>query len=300
MRFNDTGDPGAARGSTEDDGQDLPEDVQNEVDRVADVVDVVDVVAAGFRGPAWQQMAEELYAYAFGRLCAVMRRTDKLMRLTAKSKTLLAMTDEDRATLYRSASDREHLAILTLNVAMETFPQLLKMGGYDPAHNRGKDGRASRLTSYFYGRCGLVFPRVFYVWRAERTDRFLVWRAERTERFLLHAVQMGGGVLAHALGQTGTEPVPEDVGDLCDTLTAMINRLNPRDRAVWNLTVDGLSQGEIAAVLDIKVGDVENARYRLRSQLRTRRRSGELYVPPGVEAEWARTRAQAKARKTAA
>ncbi|MFF2189722.1 RNA polymerase sigma factor [Streptomyces sp. NPDC058155] len=283
MRFNDTGDPGAARGSTEDDGQDLPEDVQNEVDRVADVV------AAGFRGPAWQQMAEELYAYAFGRLCAVMRRTDKLMPLTAKSKTLLAMTDEDRATLYRSASDREHLAILTLNVAMETFPQLLKMGGYDPAHNRGKDGRASRLTSYFYNRCGLVFPRVFYVWRAERTDRFL-----------LHAVQMGGGVLAHALGQTGTEPVPEDVGDPCDTLTAMINRLNPRDRAVWNLTLDGLSQGEIAAVLDIKVGDVENARYRLRSQLRTRRRSGELYVPPGVEAEWARTRAQAKARKTAA
>ncbi|MEU3279255.1 sigma-70 region 4 domain-containing protein [Streptomyces antibioticus] len=284
MRFNDTGDPGTlARGNTEDDGQDLPEDVQNDVDRVADAV------AAGFRGPVWHQMADELYAYAFGRLCAVMRRTDKLMRLTAKSKTPLAMTDEDRATLYRSAPDREHLAILTLNVAMETFPQLLKMGGYDPAHNRGKDGRTSRLTSYFYGRCGLVFPRVFYVWRAERTDRFL-----------LHAVRMGDGVLAHALGQTGPEPVPEEVGDLCDALTALVNRLKPRDRAVWNLTVDGLSQGEIADVLGIKVGDVENARYRLRSQVRTRRRSGELHVPPGVEAEWARARAQAKARKKAA
>ncbi|MER8084270.1 RNA polymerase sigma factor [Streptomyces sp. NPDC087532] len=282
MRFNNTGAPGAAaRSSTDDNGQDLPEDVQNDVDRVADVV------AAGFRGPVWQQMAEELYAYAFGRLCAVMRRTDKLMRLTAKSKTPLAMTDEDRATLYRSAPDREHLAILTLNVAMETFPQLLKTVGYDPAHNRGKGGRTSRLTSYFYGRCGLVFPRVFYVWRAERTDRFL-----------LHAVRMGDGVLAHALGQTGPAPVP--VGDLRDTLTAMINRLKPRDRAVWNLTVDGLSQGEIADVLGIKVGDVENARYYLRSQVRTRRRSGELYVPPGVEAEWARTRAQAKARKKAA
>ncbi|MFE1075109.1 RNA polymerase sigma factor [Streptomyces sp. NPDC058783] len=284
MRFNDTGDLGThAWGDTEDVRQDLPEDVQNDVDRVADAV------AAGFRGPVWHQMAEELYGYAFGRLVAVMRRTDKLMRLTAKSKTPLAMTDEDRATLYRSAPDREHLAILTLNVAMETFPQLLKTGGYDPAGNLGKDGRAARLTSYFYGRCGLVFPRVFYIWRAERTDRFL-----------LHAVRMGDGILAHALGQTGVEPVPEEVGDLCDALTAMINRFKPRDRAVWNLTVDGLSQGEIADLLSIKVGDVENARYRLRSQVRKRRRSGELIVPPGIEAEWARTRAQAKTRKKAA
>ncbi len=155
MRFNDTGDPGAAtRGSTVDDGQDLPDDVQNDVDRIAEVV------AAGFRGPVWQQMAEELYAHVFDRLCAVMRRTDKLMHLTEKSKTPLAMTDEDRATLYRSTSD-----------------------------------------------CG--------------------------------------------------------------------------DHAVWNLTVDGLSQGEIADLLGIKVGDVENARYRLRSQIRTRRRSGELHVSPG-------------------
>lgn len=285
MRFNCVGHPDAESWDTaSDDRPDLPEAVQRDVDRVADVV------AVGFRGPVWHQMAGELYAYAFGRLCAVMRRTDKLMALTAKSMTPLSMTDEDRGTLYRSAPDREHLAILTLNVAMESFPSLLKKGGYDPTRNRGKDGGAARLTTYFYGRCGLVFPRVFYSWRAERTDRFL-----------LHAVRMGDGILAHALGQTGPEPVPDDVASLCDTLTAMINDLKPRDRAVWLLTVDNLSQGEIADVLGIKIGDVENARYRLRSQAKRLRRTGELYVPPSIEVEWARARvlAKAKTRKAA-
>ncbi|GAA1141703.1 LuxR C-terminal-related transcriptional regulator [Streptomyces javensis] len=254
------------------------------MDRVADVVE------AGFTGPVWRQMADELYAYAFTPLRAAMRRTDKLMDLTAKSKTPLSMTDKDRSTLYRSAPDREHLTILTISVAMETFPQRLKLGGYDPAHNRGKDGRPPRLTSYFYGRCGLVFPRVFYTWKSERTDRFL-----------LHAAGMGDGLLAHALGQTGPEPVPEDVADLCNTVTDIMNSLKPRDRAVWRLTVDGLTQNEIADVLGIKAGDVENARYGLRNKIRQLRQSGELHVPPSIQAEWARgARAKAKSRKKAA
>ncbi|MGC8923522.1 hypothetical protein [Streptomyces griseoaurantiacus] len=62
----------------------------------------------------------------------------------------------------------------------------------------------------------------------------------------------------------------------------------------------GNPESEIADVLGIAVGDVENARYRLRSQVRTRRRNGEPHAPPGVEAEWARTRAQAKTKKKAA
>lgn len=280
MHSTSTGSPGTKpRDSI---GRDLPEDVQHDVDRVADVV------AAGFTGPVWQQMADELYAYAFVPLMAAMRRTDTLMALTADSMTPLTLTSEDGSTLYRSAGDRERLAILTISVAMETFPQLLKKGGYDPARNRGRDGRPARLTSFFYGRCGLVFPRVFYTWKKEHTDRFLV-----------HAAQMGDGLLAHALGQTGPETVPADVADLCDTLTAMINRLKPRDRAVWIMTVDGLSQGEIADVLGIKVGDVENARYGLRSKVRNLRRRGELPIPEAIEAEWARTRARAGRRRAA-
>ncbi|MEW2305885.1 sigma factor-like helix-turn-helix DNA-binding protein [Streptomyces sp. NPDC006655] len=284
MRNNRTGGQDAESWDTASkDRPDLPEPVQYDVDRVAEVV------AAGFRGPVWHQMADEMYAYSFGRLCAVMRRTEKLMKLTEKSPTPLSLTDEDRGTLYRSAPDREHLAILTLNVAMETFPQRLKTGGYDPVRNPGKNGKHAHLTSYFYGRCGLVFPRVFYTWRTERTDRFL-----------LHAPRMGDGILAHALGQTGPEPVPDDVAALCDALTAMINGLRPRDRAVWLLTVDKLSQGEIADLLGIKIGDVQNARTRLKQQVKMRRSRGELYVPPSIEAEWARRRAEDKTKKKAA
>lgn len=284
MRFSSTGDPGAQSGNSIICGeQDMPEGVQNDVERVAELV------ATGFPKPVWDQMAAELYAYAFGRLCAAMRRTDKLMDLTAQSMTPLSMSDTDRSTLYRSAGDREHLAILTLSVAMENFHKRLKLGGYDPTRNPGKDGRPSRLTSYFYGRCGLVFPRVFNNWRCERTDRFIS-----------HAAQMEDGILAYALGQSGPEPVPEDIAGLCDTVTAMVNKLKPRDRAVWLLTVDGCTQGEIADVLGIKEGDVENARYSFRSKVKKLRRSGELYVPPAVETEWARARAKANSRRKAA
>ncbi len=275
MRFNSTGGPDVRHLGRISGGLDLPEDVQHDVDRVADVV------AAGFRGPLWQQMAAELNAYAFKPLCSAMRRTDKLMHLVAKSRTPLEITDEERSTLHRSAPDREQIALTTISVAMETFPQLLKDGGYDPASNTGKNGKPSRLTSYFYGRCGLVFPRVFYNWRKERTDHFRV-RAER----------MDSGYLAYALGQAGPETVSEDVAELCDTLTRMINGLKPRNRAVWRMTVDGLSQGEIADVLGIKSGDVENARYALRSKVRKLRRSTELVVPPSILAEWARRREQ--------
>ncbi|MEU2718417.1 sigma factor-like helix-turn-helix DNA-binding protein [Streptomyces sp. NPDC007205] len=273
MRSSTTGGVGTpAPTSTEGGGDELPEDVQRDVDLVADLV------AAGFTGPLWQQTADELYAYAFKPLLSAMRRTHKLTELCAKSATPLVLTDEDRGTLYRSAPDRDYLAVLTIDVAMETFPQVLKNGGYAPGRHRGKDGRPARLTSFFYGRCGLVFPRVLQTWRVEQTDRFL-----------RHAVRMSDGALLHALGQDGPEPVPEAVADLCDTLTEMINGLRPRHRAVWLLTADGLSQGEIADVLGIKVGDVENARYSFRDKVRKVRRKGELVIPSEIRAEWERT-----------
>ncbi|TKA06369.1 helix-turn-helix domain-containing protein [Actinacidiphila oryziradicis] len=252
MRSNSTGDPGTQnRDNAGSDAEDLPEDVQHGVDRVAELIDV------GFKGTLWHQTASELYAYAFPPLLTAMRRTDKLVELTAKSATPLEMSDEERSTLHRSPPDRENLAIHTIDIAMESFPQVLEQGGYAPARHRGSGGRPARLTSFFYGRCGLVFPRVFYAWRTERTDRFL-----------LHALRMPDGILAHALGQTGTEPVPEAVTELCDALTEMINTSKPRNRAVMRLTVNGWTQSEIADLLDIKAGDVENARYAFR------RRSG--------------------------
>jgi hypothetical protein len=278
MHENSTGSTGSrARGRARKKIKELPEDVQNDVDRVADVV------AAGAHGPLWEQLASELYAYAFRPLLRAMRRTETLVALTANSKTPLAMNDEERSTLYRSAPDREELAIRTMTAAMKDFPKLLREGGYDPASYPGQGGKPARLTSYFYGRCGLVFPRVFNQWRTERTDRFL-----------LHAVRMGDGVLARALGQAGPDPVPESVTRLCYTLTEMINSQKPRDRAVWLLTVDNLSQDEIADLLDIKTGDVENARYLFRKKVRTQRISGRLHIPPEIEAEWRRAKDKRK------
>lgn len=95
-------------------------------------------------------------------------------------------------------------------------------------------------------------------------------------------------MLAHVLGQALSDPVPAGVADLCDTLTALINGSKRRIRAVMQLTVDGYSQGEIADMIRVEIGDVENARYLFRKKVRALERHGELHVPPEVRAEWRR------------
>lgn len=62
-------------------------------------------------------------------------------------------------------------------------------------------------------------------------------------------------------GQVDPEPVSESVTQLCDTLTEMVNGSNPRVQTVMWLTVGGWTQPEMAELLDIKLGDVENARF---------------------------------------
>lgn len=272
MRSNSMGGPEAqSRTSTGSTTVGLPEDIRRDVDRVTELVDT------GFTGRLWEQMADELFCYAFRPLVAAMRRTDKLAALTKKSKTPLRMSDEERSTLHRNSADREDLAVRTIYVALETFPALLKRGGYAPAANRGKNGRPAKLTSFFYQRCGLVFPRVFNTWRDEREDRF--------ER---HARRMPGELLARVLGLDSSEPAAAGVAQLCATLTVLITELKPRDRAVWLMTLDGLSRSEIADALGIKIGDVENARWAFRNRVKSLRRAGALHVPPEIEMEWAR------------
>ncbi|MET8732186.1 hypothetical protein ABZV81_34190 [Streptomyces parvus] len=273
MRKSQSGGPSAQVPGRTARGRVLPDHIQADVDRVADVV------ADGFRSNAWHQMAQELYRYAFRTLNAYMRKTDHLMALVAKSKAVLELSDEDRSTLHRSFADRAEIALLTINVAMEEFPKCLKKGGYNPAGNPGRDGKFKALKSFFVGRCGLVFPRVFHNWKQERSDRFLREAGTRME----------GWRLAYALGQH-PEQAPPDVVALCTTLTDMIETLKPRNRAVWHMTIEGHGPGDIADRLGIKIGDVNNALYTFRTKVKAMRQRGELLVPPSLETEWARRR----------
>ncbi|MGA5218048.1 hypothetical protein ACPCAE_18540 [Streptomyces cinereoruber] len=260
MLRSKTGDPGQRRAHV---GEGLTDDVQKDVDLVAEVV------AAGFRGAVWEKLAADLNEYAYPALLHAMRRSDngKLANLVAKSKTPLRMTDEERATLHHNSDDRIRLALMTISVALETFPKVLREGGYDPAKNVGKDGRSARLATFFYGRCGLVFPRVSENWREERVQLFTFRSGEPLDI----------EDLAHALGRGTSQP---DSGD-------EFLELSMRDRAVWALTIRGDSQSEIADALGIKVGDVENARTKLRQDIRLRRKEKKLIIPPRLIAEWA-------------
>ncbi|MGW3377419.1 RNA polymerase sigma factor [Streptomyces hydrogenans] len=263
----ETGGPGLRRADIREGS------AQEDVDLVAELV------AVGFRGRLWEKVASDLVVYAFQPLLHAMRLSEngKLAGLVAKSKKPLRLTDEERATLHHNQADREQLALMTISVAMETFPKVLKEGGYDPAKNTGKGGKPARLFTFFYGRCGLVFPTVFENWREERAQRF-AGRATAP----LDIVD-----LAHTLGRGTSQPQSGDeFVELCDQLIKMINELNPRDKAVWIMTLMGESQGEIADALGIKVGDVENARYKFRKAVKIRREEGTLVVPPRLEAEW--------------
>ena len=84
MRSNTTGGPETppVSGVGDADG-DLPQDVQRDVDRIAELLET------GFAGRLWQQTAAELYGYAFKPLLTAMRHTDKLTSLTRNSMTPL-------------------------------------------------------------------------------------------------------------------------------------------------------------------------------------------------------------------
>lgn len=267
MLRNRTGGPGLRRADIREGS------AQEDVDLVAELV------AGGFRGPLWEKVAADLVGYAFQPLLHAMRLSEngKLANLVAKSKTPLLLTDEERTTLHHNQADREQLALMTISVAMETFPMVLKAGGYDPAKNIGKGGKPARLSTFFYGRCGLVFPRVFENWRAERVQRF-VGRA---------TVPLDRVDLAYALGRGTSQPESGDeFVELCDKLIEMVNELKPRDKAVWIMALRGYSRGETADALGIKITDVENARKKLRNEIQKRRRKGTLIVPPRLVAEW--------------
>ncbi|WP_330321632.1 hypothetical protein OG927_35815 (plasmid) [Streptomyces clavifer] len=255
----------------------LPPEIQRDVDSVARVV------AAGFQGGEWAQLAAELHVYAYKTLHRKMRRSSELMELVAHSETPLVLSDDERSALHSSFDDRADIATKSLREAMQTFPQALKRGTYNPAANPGKNGKYKALPSFFVGRCGLHFPRAFAEWRRERTDRF-VERANEHKR---------GWILSDVVHQTAGEPdghVPDDVTSFYFTLTAMIDDLRPRNRAVWRMTLEGCSRGEIAEQLEIKLGDVDNALYTFRSKVKALRREGKLIVPPVIEAEWARSK----------
>lgn len=260
-----TSGPGGHPGGGAD--TELPDHVRHDLERVADLA------RAGFTGPLYEQFAAELYLYAYGRLRKKMR-TCEITVLAGKSATPLWMTEEELSTLHRDDAVRDQLAVHTIAAAMQLFIRRLKRGGYRPAAHRGRDGRPTTLKSFFFGMCLIVFPREFVSWRGERQDRFLA-----------AAARMPSDLVQRALGQTVREPVPEALADLCDRVTGLISSSPPRVRAVMLLTLHEYSQSGIADLLHVKIGDVENARFRFRQKARERMRRGQLRLLPGMRAE---------------
>lgn len=274
MRASSTGGPGSQIPGSR--GGELPPEIQRDVDSVARAV------AAGFQDREWKQLTDELYVYAYKTLHKKMRRSFEIIGLTAHSATPLVLSDDERSALYSNFDDRSVIATMAIHEALSTFPEALRKGKYDPAANPGKNGKYKALPSFFVGRCGLYFPRAFAEWRHERTDRF-VEAANKHKR---------GWILPNVAHQTAGGPdvhVPDDVATFYSALTAMIDDLRPRNCAVWRMTLEGCSRGEIAEKLEIKLGDVDNALYTFRSKVKALRREGKLIVPPAIEAEWARS-----------
>jgi hypothetical protein len=242
----------------------LPPAIEEDAERVALVA------SKGFQGPHYEQLAADLYKYAYPRLLKKIR-TSEVVALTLKSKTPICVSDEDRITLNRSQHDRDELAVYTIDKALRQFTAELKKGAYQPQDHVGRNGRPASLSSFFFGMCLLVYPRVYAVWQRERTDQFLA-----------EADKMSNDALARAFGHAAEDPVPADVAKACAAIARMLDRAKPRMAAVMRLTIEGYNQSEIADQLNLVVGDVENDRYRFRQKVKKAVRFDGLPVP----AQW--------------
>lgn len=130
--------------------------------------------------------------------------------------------------------------------------------------------------------CVCFFPREMWRWRAEREDRF----ARTANRLSPHYVH-------HLLGFETVAAPGGEVGAMCDGVLMLLESSTERERVVMTLTLDGLSAGEIADLLQLTVPSVESALFRFRRKARGWRRRGGLRLPSKMRANTLQTKRMA-------
>ncbi|GAA1680750.1 hypothetical protein GCM10009745_26010 [Kribbella yunnanensis] len=200
----------------------------------------------GFRGIEYEMFADELARYAIPVLCGWMF-SGYIFPLAAERGFRLAPTASELDRLRRDPAVREELASMTVAKALGQFRSRALVGG-----GWNVDGGAS-LTTYFTGSCVFVFPNEFRRYR----------RAERQD------------LIEPAGEATAQDPAGLVAGNLW--VDDCLAKLDPRTRAIVELSMNGYSHAEIVDMLDeTSVRAVEGVLHRFRTTQKARlQREGE-------------------------
>lgn len=185
--------------------------------------------------------ADELARYAIPVLCGWLF-SGYIFPLAAQHGFRLAPTASELDRLRSDPAVREELAIMTVAKALDQFRSRALVGG-----GWTVDGGAS-LTTYFTGSCVFVFPNEFRRYR-------------RTE---------GPHVEPDLIDRTSA---PDPAGLVAGNLWVddCLAKLDPRTRAIVELSMNGYSHAEIVDLLDeTSVRAVEGVLHRFRTSQKAR------------------------------
>lgn len=224
--------------------------IQEGIDRRAADGRMVELLAKdGFKGPSYERFQEELARYAISVLCGWMH-SGYIFELMAQRGFRLNPHELDLEDLTTDSELRQELASMTVARALPRFRQhALIDGGWRI------EGGAS-LTTYFVGACAYFFPNE---WRRYCTVEARHRRAISREKELFEP-------------PVSTYTVAQEVLGNLSVLDELDEIVDPRQRAVVALTLDGYSQEEIREIVGMPtVRAVEGLLYRWRTKERKSR-----------------------------
>jgi DNA-directed RNA polymerase specialized sigma24 family protein len=200
---------------------------------------------------AYRQLFDDLWLYAWPVLKGLLR-TNRMNQVVRRYLGVGAsIKPEDMVTLAHSEAERDDLAIDVILRSVKSFEKnAIRLGKWSPT------GGAC-LRTWFIGTCAMNFPRSYYRWASQRTDR-LIQMSQR-----------------HRISNA-----PEDLDDLVAglpdptqavldriALRSLLSRIQPDTQYILGRIMQGATYPEIADELRWSVGAVTQRVYRLRKRV---------------------------------
>lgn len=213
--------------------------------RLGDAQLLTRLTKAGFKGSEYDKFEGDLIAYALPVLRGWLY-TGYVFTLTAKRGWALYPSDLELDRLRSDSDLRNDLAMMTIAQALPFFLERALQNG-----NWSVEGGAN-LTTYFTGACARMFPNEFRLHRRE---------SKKLSRLVLQE--------DHLL-DTSTA-APNDPSRICigdQWVIDSLKDLEPKTKAVVELTLAGYEQSEIGEMLDLTERAVEGRLYRFRTAMK--------------------------------
>lgn len=212
---------------------------------------------------ARRQLHDDLWLYAWPVLKAFIRtaRMNQLLRRYDPSR-FVAVRPEDQVVLRSSEEERDALAIDVIGRAIKDFDRTAIAG-----RKWSPTGGAS-LRTYFIGTCALNFQRAYKKWSKSRGNK--LDRVARKHNIDLERVAEDVAALTPDLATHAAQRI---------AVSELIKMAQPQTKVILGLIMQDLTFVQIAAVLGLTTGAVEQRMRRFRHRVaRERRHAGLIYV----------------------